>query len=501
MRRQIGLESVVRFDDLIDPNHAASCLAMLEERKADVKVNSSQVLDSEIHELLDERFTNDLMKVIDAAELIEYRDIKDFEESVLESSLIRTILSESHPHIGEFLHLPEIDPNLVRKYDKIIVRSYIKKCIEKVIKELNISRFEADIAKMGEGSPHEAENVQRRLYRIRDYILGLLGKLPEDPDDQSQKNALWTQIQSQYQSNVELMEQEYSLMKWATGLLQFVPDFILKIASKAKIRAGAKVLMITTICDELDNLYNVLITLKEIEEIVAKQDDILQACRSVQPSYQSSDQLQRSVSNWIHNVSRAYGEKEWGKRVSYLKEVIASPTFRCWGVPLAACFLEENMAALSFPQRVGSIFDEIPTVQRDTIFCDSDKKFLMVRREKYVSVILEIMLTLLKKKTDRGSRIADGLRPYGFLLSSKFIENSWYKLLKDFHTAIEDFYHVMALFGVTCDLVKPAELHRFIGEEIALTDMESILEILQKRTFAIPRNKACTRLLLGKMFI
>ncbi|WP_158024978.1 hypothetical protein, partial [Candidatus Protochlamydia sp. W-9] len=89
---------------------------------------SSQCLDPDDERLLEDRFKNSLkleMKNLQDYD-IKFENLQVFVQSVLESSLINTIFSQSNPEIGQFLHLPEIDPRLVRNYDREIVGRCIK---------------------------------------------------------------------------------------------------------------------------------------------------------------------------------------------------------------------------------------------------------------------------------------------------------------------------------------------------------------------------------------
>ncbi|WP_158024977.1 hypothetical protein, partial [Candidatus Protochlamydia sp. W-9] len=89
---------------------------------------SSQCLDPDDERLLEDRFKNSLkleMKNLKDYD-IKFENLQVFVQSVLESSLINTIFSQSNPEIGQFLHLPEIDPRLVRNYDREIVGRCIK---------------------------------------------------------------------------------------------------------------------------------------------------------------------------------------------------------------------------------------------------------------------------------------------------------------------------------------------------------------------------------------
>ncbi|MGR3973156.1 MAG: hypothetical protein QRY72_01050 [Candidatus Rhabdochlamydia sp.] len=66
--------------------------------------------------------------------------IKLFEKSILETSLINTLLCESYPEIGKFFHLEEMDPTIVKNYDKQLIEMCIRDYIDEVVTDFLINQ-------------------------------------------------------------------------------------------------------------------------------------------------------------------------------------------------------------------------------------------------------------------------------------------------------------------------------------------------------------------------
>lgn len=126
----IGGESI-RFDNLQDQNLLASSLAVLSKPdQEEIRVQKMQILDYNHECLLEKRFENDLLHNIESTKKSDAAsaDFEAFVKYIIDFSLIDAICSESNPEVGEFLRLPEMDPRLVRKFDKTIIGRCLKRC-------------------------------------------------------------------------------------------------------------------------------------------------------------------------------------------------------------------------------------------------------------------------------------------------------------------------------------------------------------------------------------
>lgn len=131
-----GLQNIISFYDLEDANRLASYFATLNEKQAPHYLQFPASLHSEDVAMLERRFNQQLKEEINIAKdgyFAQFKDPKTFMESVLDSSLINTLTFQSHPEIGQFLHLPEMDPDIVRGYDEDIIASCITKYIDYVV--------------------------------------------------------------------------------------------------------------------------------------------------------------------------------------------------------------------------------------------------------------------------------------------------------------------------------------------------------------------------------
>ena len=215
---------------------------------------------------------------------IEFKDFKAFEQSVLESSLINTVFSTSNPEIGQLLHLEEIDPTLVRKYDGEIVNICIKNYMDSIIGTLNIPIIKKIIKKLSTNSPKEVKALKRKMKRLQKYIAGLKGiTLSNDQKIAAQQ---WDAIQCAHQSAIDAINSKFKMSTWATALfciplgIPFGIRALILWNAQNEARNLAIEENIKASCNDLDQMYDMLQRLNDIKKIIEKQDLIEQAFNS-----------------------------------------------------------------------------------------------------------------------------------------------------------------------------------------------------------------------------
>lgn len=147
--KQIQLMKMMRFCDLEDAQGLSSRLETLKSLNP-VCVNPKNQLNVYDRSLLYKRFKQNLMRKIKtiSPSNLNQMNYNEFLESVLEFSLIRTICMKSKPEIVKFLHLPEIDPTLLKKYDENIIAN----CLEEYTDSLVITIDFSSITKLLESN-------------------------------------------------------------------------------------------------------------------------------------------------------------------------------------------------------------------------------------------------------------------------------------------------------------------------------------------------------------
>ncbi len=71
---------------------------------------------------------------------------------------------------------------------------------------------------------------------------------------------------------------------------------------------------------KLDQLYDFLLKLKELEKIVQNQEQINHAFASVAITTDSFESLYASIKKRIHKVRKIYGDLDWDRCVNFIKE-------------------------------------------------------------------------------------------------------------------------------------------------------------------------------------
>lgn len=276
--QDIGLARLLRFRDLEDPSQRASCLQELAGffKGSSSCVRSQQVLGADAKDLLEARFEKDLKGRL-KTEKVSFKDIETFEREVLESSLVKTVSFRSNPEIGEFLHLPEMDPRIVREFDKKIVVDCFKNYMNWAAGSLNMALVETQIKSVMEGVKTDqlkanANKLKASAERLQKYISGLAGL--SLPSDKEQAKKVWDPFQQECKEAADVAE--FQLPAWVRFLRPFplLGPFIASVFEERALAAATvekKNALLEDACKRLDDVHKTLQQLKSLEKIVEKQ--------------------------------------------------------------------------------------------------------------------------------------------------------------------------------------------------------------------------------------
>ena len=214
---QMGINKsrVIRFADLESPATRQLCFNTLSRIPSSERIRVSYWprLDPNDQDLLQGRFTKDLMVAIKTKRDFQ-TEFEIFKQNLLKTSLINTVMSESNPEIGQFLHLPEIDPAIVWGYDKEIVSDCIDQYLKFYIDSFNISAVNRILKEIGNNrSLAEKVNTLRiKLEKLRNYILDIKGVPYENEQEAEQA---WLKLQKeQLQASEEIAKSYEELPDW-----------------------------------------------------------------------------------------------------------------------------------------------------------------------------------------------------------------------------------------------------------------------------------------------
>ena len=331
--KQIGLTKIIRFDDLQNSACLPSCFADLSQGKA-LHVNSEHTLDSVHEKLIDHLFDNNLL---DEMKKVNYGDFRfeNFEQSVKESSLISTLFSQSHPEIGTFLHLPEIDPRIVRKYDKHTVKECLDKYKRSVILNLDISLINLALKEMKEiVDPMAISELQSKFTRLKLYVMGLFGVKLNGNENTEEIEAKWIEKRKDIASAVSAVGKDYTLPNWLNILMTIplgIPKGIHTLVKWYTLKQVEKEAVKKIIADfsrDLDQMYDILMNLKELELLILKREDLEQAIESVHISFASIEIFIKTMEERINKVKSIYDKDEkeggWDRRVEFLADSLTN---------------------------------------------------------------------------------------------------------------------------------------------------------------------------------
>ncbi len=323
--KQIGLTKIIRFDDLQNSACLPSYFADLSQGKA-LNANPEHPLDPDHEKLIDHLFENNLL---DELKRVKYGDFKfeNFEQSVKESSLISTLFSQSHPEIGTFLHLPEIDRRIVRNYDKKIVGECLEKYKRSVILNLDISLIKVALKEMKEiADPMEISKLHSQFTKLERYVMGLLGVELNGNENTEEIEVKWIEKRKDIAAAVSAVEKEYTLPNWANVLISIplgIPKAIhtlVKWYAQKQVEKKTIEKIIKDCSEELNQMYEMLIKLQELELLVKKREDLDQAFESVKISLDSIETFIGTIEEKINKVRLIYGGDDWDRRIEFLAD-------------------------------------------------------------------------------------------------------------------------------------------------------------------------------------
>ena len=325
MLAQTGLKSIIRFSDLEDQVSLMKCLALLEKPMQEKTcLNPHLHFDADDKRLLDEKFEQELMPKLNDKSYgsVDLKDAQILNRTVLDSSLINAI-TKDYPEISLFLHSSEVDPTLVKEFDKKIVGSFIKKYMEGVISGLNIAMVKKMLntyrATIGESLYSQ---TVKSVYDLRNYVAGLLGRPMSENEAEADKQ--WEIFQGQHQGARQTIEKDLDLPTWAKVFLSLpvgIPYGIYYLWKRYQTNS----LLDSKIKQEIEN-YNELINgikttldqLKRLERMIEKRVIIDDKFHSMPILLTSLDSIHQTVQNKIESIRLLYGKNEWDTRLDEL---------------------------------------------------------------------------------------------------------------------------------------------------------------------------------------
>lgn len=226
---QIGMknENIIHFN-LEDNDLHSLCFKSFSSAKA-IHVQPDMKLAADDWALLDKLSVNlkNLAKSIKCQKNID----------VWEKSLIATLFSSNYPEIVEFLHLPEIDPQIVRKYAKEIIEECSNKFMDYFIYTLDMERIQNKINEVRKEAPKDKLIAfEMKLKQARDYILGLYGK--QCKGEEEAKRA-WAKIWKETQQSIR--DEGPQFPSWIKSLIWGVFEGSMEVgltATKSGIEYG-----------------------------------------------------------------------------------------------------------------------------------------------------------------------------------------------------------------------------------------------------------------------
>jgi hypothetical protein len=255
--QEIGLKKMIRFNDLENPAQLTACLQTLSSTTSEAScVKPQQKLTDDDKDLLLKQFKNALFLEIENQKdwHVDSNDFKDVKEKIVGSSLINAIFVQTKPEIGQFLHLPQTDPCLVKRYDQEVISRCIKGYIASIVEEIKTLQME-------DRCKDAIDLFNQKVTNIKDYVLGLSGAPIRD-------QAAWNKLQREHHS-----DKNFHVPAWMKVLLCISignPFELRKLYALNALEIERQVFenQIEQSGRELGKIYTTLVRLKEIEKLI-----------------------------------------------------------------------------------------------------------------------------------------------------------------------------------------------------------------------------------------
>ncbi|MDX8431071.1 MAG: hypothetical protein SNF33_04625 [Candidatus Algichlamydia australiensis] len=330
---EAGLKKIVRLDDLEDEKCLKECLKAVFQLSQGLRVASKSRVSPSDKLFLEKRMTDELTAIVKSEESYfrESTDsVKTFERNVRDFSLVRTVLSHSHPEIGNFLHLPENEPSIVHNFDKSIVEDCIEKYIKYITSQVHIYQTRIELEALeSKVSKKSLVKTKKKLNELQKYVLNLLG---ETFDSERHADEKWKKFQNDNLVAIKNLEEDLERKLGLTGLTKFIskvplniPFGIHRYRVNQEKRRQVELLSRRKAEEYIDQEYRLLdetltslIKLRGIERLIKSQDAIDKVYGTFRLSFKRMSDFASSIKARVDEVRGIYGSEDWDVRVRSL---------------------------------------------------------------------------------------------------------------------------------------------------------------------------------------
>ncbi len=335
---QMGLKGVIPLVDLEYPIQRDRVLGDIVQIEEILHPVLKQVLDAGHKMFLEDRFEHDLLPLIEQ-QTFEEVDLSDLERATLESSLINALLSVSHPEIGNFLHLPEIDHAMAQNFSKKVVEKCHKKLINRIIQGIDLDSINVIKMILSEESskeykeirlaatPGKFEALDKSQSDLMAYVLVLTGKR-KGAMTSAESIDIWDGLRKKIEAVQADAEApfEWSKLGFISACIGFgLPLLYNKYAREAAVGVKVREVLdqrIDTYCNAIESIHGSLLELEGLKSFITKKEDIDSALQLFPLSFESFVDLDESIKTTVDCVKELYGNTVWTAQVNTLRNRI-----------------------------------------------------------------------------------------------------------------------------------------------------------------------------------
>jgi hypothetical protein len=317
LMKKMGLEELMRFDELTDSDHHSDYFKIFSSIKH-IRTNSDKTLDAENKSFLTTLFDKNLSQSItDQADEASWRDMTDLKAKLWESSLIKNILPDGHSEIVELLHLPEIDPTIIHAFDQKMVDDCVEAFKNACFESFDKNRFDELM------NQEKNDDKKKELKEKMDELMKLV--ITRTTKEDTEGDQIWKTWQKQQKRHKQSIEKQHELSTWSTVALTVA--FVFPLFIGWKVMSNRKQDALNKLHEQSIEEYSQLVSktseailkLNGLKRIVERSETVDKIIGSKPIVTNSLASLLGSIKGRIANMREHFEDGEaWDEHVSIL---------------------------------------------------------------------------------------------------------------------------------------------------------------------------------------
>jgi hypothetical protein len=335
LQEQAGINRVVRFARLEDKAPVSDHLTALASSPS-LTLNPALSLDTDSRLVLQHIFEHSLLHSL-LSESSAMGDPNTFKLDVLRRSLIARLTHETHPEVGEFLHLLEMDGTLAKAYDQKIIKAYVEDNINILVKNSSLDLVPILLKSGFPITPSDEKALKDKVDEVKKFVCKLHGVSEQDlKSDPTLMDKKWGDMKKLYKKEDVKIGQSYDLkgyIWWLAVIPLGIPYGINELCRSVAVakerketlekNEGVSTTNAKRIIQDLQDVMDAILTLKEVELLIVEHDNIERAFNNTPPLPGQTYETYRNQVEAVSEIVNRYSPTMFDRTVSDLHNQVS----------------------------------------------------------------------------------------------------------------------------------------------------------------------------------